>query len=159
SCWQREWLSGPRLTSQLAYWQDQLAGIPALLDLPTDRPRPSVQTFSGRTHYFAIQSALVDCLKALGPACGTTLFMTLLAGFPLLRRANRAEDPVFVSFPFATRRSQDLEPLIGFFVNTLVLRVEFAEDPSGHDLLAQVRRTCLEAYRHQDVPFERLVEA
>jgi amino acid adenylation domain-containing protein/non-ribosomal peptide synthase protein (TIGR01720 family) len=159
ACWQREWLSGQRLTSQLAYWQQQLAGIPLLLELPTDRPRPPVQTFSGGTAYFSIPPDLVDRLKLLGQACGTTLFMTLLAGFAALLARYSGQETVAVGSPIANRRSKELEPLIGFFVNTLVLRVEFAGDPSGRDLLLQVRRTCLEAYRHQDVPFERLVEA
>ena len=159
ACWQREWLSDARLISQLAYWQDQLAGLPALLELPTDDPRPAVQTFAGKTHYFTIPSALVDDLKIIGQACGATLFMTLLAGFAALIARYSSQDTVVVGSPIANRRRKELELLIGFFVNTLVLRIDLAEDPSGRELLAQVRRTCLEAYRHQDVPFERLVES
>ena len=159
ACWQREWLSGPRLDAQLAYWRKQLADLPALLELPTDRPRPPVQTFAGSVHYFTLEAGLVERLKALGQGAGATLFMVLLSGFAALLSRYSRQNSVAVGSPIANRGRVELEPLIGFFVNTLVLRAEFGDDPSGRALLARTRQTCLNAYRHQDVPFERLVEA
>jgi len=159
ACWQRQWLSGPRLDNQIAYWQKQLSGLPALLDLPTERPRPPIQTFTGSTHYFTLEAELLTQLKALNQAAGATLFMTLQAGFAALLARYSRQETVVVGSPIANRNRKELEPLMGFFVNTLVLRTEFTDALTGHELLAQVRHTCLEAYRHQDVPFERLVEA
>jgi amino acid adenylation domain-containing protein/non-ribosomal peptide synthase protein (TIGR01720 family) len=159
ACWQREWLDGPRLDGQLAYWREQLAGMPALLHLPTDRPRPPVQTFAGSVHYFTINAGLAERLKALGQHAGATLFMVLLSGFAALLSRYSRQDTVAVGTALANRRRPELEPLIGFFVNTLVLRNEFGDNPTGNALLARTRQTCLDAYRHQDVPFERLVEA
>ncbi len=159
ACWQRDWLSGPRLDGQIAYWQKQLSGIPALLELPTDRPRPPIQTFAGSTHYFTLEADLLTQLKTLSQTVGATLFMTLQAGFAALLTRYSRQQTVVVGSPIANRNRKELEPLMGFFVNTLVLRTEFADLITGRELLAQVRHTCLEAYRHQDVPFERLVEA
>lgn len=156
--WQRNWLSGSHLDNQLNYWKNKLAGVPALIDLPTDRPRPPVQTFSGAVHNFALPAELLTEVKALSQAAGCTLFMTLLAGFSaLLSRYSRQED-VVVGSPIANRTHPDLEPLIGFFVNTLVMRTSLGPETTGHELLAQVRNNCLEAFQNQDVPFERLVE-
>ena len=156
--WQRNWLSGSRLDNQLSYWKNKLSGVPALIDLPTDRPRPPVQTFSGAVHNFALPAELLSEVKALSQAAGCTLFMTLLGGFSaLLARYSRQED-VVVGSPIANRNHPDLEPLIGFFVNTLVMRTSLGPETTGHELLAQVRNNCLEAFQNQDVPFERLVE-
>lgn len=156
--WQRNWLSGSRLNNQLNYWKNKLAGVPALIDLPTDRPRPPAQTFSGAAHSFALPAELLTEVKALSQAAGCTLFMTLLAGFSaLLSRYSRQED-VVVGSPIANRTHPDLEPLIGFFVNTLVMRTSLGPETTGHELLAQVRNNCLEAFQNQDIPFERLVE-
>lgn len=156
--WQRNWLSGSRLDNQLAYWKNKLAGVPALIDLPTDRPRPPVQTFTGAVHNFALPADLLSEVKALSQAAGCTLFMTLLGGFSaLLARYSRQED-VVVGSPVANRNLKDLEPLIGFFVNTLVMRTTLGPDTTGHELLAQIKKNCLEAFQNQDVPFERLVE-
>jgi len=156
--WQRNWLSGPRLDHQLAYWKSKLAGVPALIDLPTDRPRPPVQTFSGAVHNFSLPADLLTEVKALSQVAGCTLFMTLLAGFSaLLARYSRQED-VVVGSPVANRNHKDLEPLLGFFVNTLVMRTTLGQETTGHELLAQVKKNCLEAFQNQDVPFERLVE-
>ncbi|MBP7336120.1 non-ribosomal peptide synthetase [Niveispirillum sp.] len=159
ACWQRAMLGGDRLDGQVAYWREKLDGIPALLTLPTDRPRPPVQTFTGRVHYFTLPPTLVEGVKALGKSTGTTLFMTLLAGFGALLGRYAGQETVVIGSPIANRRREEVEGLIGFFVNTLALRVDLAGNPGGRDLLAQVRQTCLEAFRHQDVPFERLVEA
>ena len=159
ACWQRDWLSGARLDGQLSYWRRTLDGIPALLTLPTDRPRPPVQTFAGRTHYFTLPADLLERLKALGQGAGATLFMTLLAGFGALLARYSGQNTVAVGSPIANRRTEEVERLIGFFVNTLVMRVDLDGGLTGRGLLAQVRQTCLDAFRHQDVPFERLVEA
>lgn len=156
--WQRNWLSGSRLDNQLAYWKNKLAGVPALIDLPTDRPRPPVQTFTGAVHNFSLPADLVAEVKTLSQAAGCTLFMTLLGGFSaLLARYSRQEE-VVVGSPVANRNHQVLEPLIGFFVNTLVMRTTLGPETTGHELLAQIKKNCLEAFQNQDVPFERLVE-
>lgn len=157
--WQREWLSGARLEAQVEYWKTQLRGVPTLLELPTDHPRPAIQSFVGQTYNFSLNKNLLAALKTLSQASGTTLFMTLLAGFSaLLARYSRQED-VVVGSPVANRTRKELEPLVGFFVNALVFRSTFTENMTGIELLKQIRQTCLDAYKHQDVPFERLVEA
>ena len=157
--WQREWLSGARLDAQVDYWKTQLKGVPTLLELPTDHPRPAVQSFVGQTYNFSLKKNLLSALKSLSQAAGATLFMTLLAGFSaLLARYSRQED-VVVGSPVANRTRKELEPLVGFFVNALVFRSTFNENMTGLELLKQLRQTCLDAYKHQDVPFERLVEA
>ncbi|WP_413206152.1 amino acid adenylation domain-containing protein [Rhodospirillum sp. A1_3_36] len=163
ACWQRDWLKGARLDAQLSYWQSKLDGLPEVLTLPTDRPRPRMQTFNGRVHYFTLPADLLTRLKALSQTGGATLFMTLLAGYGALLGRYAGQATVAVGTPVANRRREEVEGLIGFFVNTLVMRLDLGEGLDGglggHDLLAQVRRTCLDAFRHQDVPFERLVEA
>ncbi len=159
ACWQRRRLRGRRLDDALSYWRDKLAGVPALLALPTDRPRPPVQTFAGRTHYFTLPAELVGRLRALGQEEGATLFMTMLAAYAALLGRYARQTVVTVGSPVANRDTPEVEGLIGFFVNTLVIRVDLIETMTGRDLLAQLRGTCLEAFRHQDVPFERLVEA
>lgn len=156
--WQRQWLSGSRLDNQLAYWKKKLAGVPALIDLPTDRPRPPVQTFSGAVHNFVLPSALLVEVKALSQAAGCTLFMTLFGGFSALLARYSRQDDVVVGSPVANRNHKDLEPLIGFFVNTLVMRTSLGPKTTSHELLAQIKNNCLEAFQNQDVPFERLVE-
>jgi amino acid adenylation domain-containing protein len=157
--WQRAWLAGGELERQLAWWRDHLAGAPALLALPTDRPRPAVRRFRGGTVPVAFPSALAGRLTALGRDSQATLFMVLLAGFSALlgRLANR-EDLV-VGSPVANRQRAEVEGLIGFFVNTLALRADLAGEPSFAKLVDRVRTVTLGAYAHQDVPFEKLVEA
>ncbi|MFC7622941.1 amino acid adenylation domain-containing protein [Microlunatus sp. GCM10028923] len=155
--WQREHLSGDRLDQQLAYWTEQLDQLPTL-QLPTDRPRPDVQTFTGRTIAFTLPTGTTDRLRPLAARAGATPFMALLTGFAaLLHRITRQTDLVLGS-PIAGRTRVELEPMIGFFVNTLVLRLDFSDDPSFGEALQRVRDTCLAAYAHQDVPFEKLVE-
>ena len=155
---QRHWLESEPYRHQLGYWTTKLAGAPAVLDLPTDRPRPAVQSYRGGRETFALPEARLSALRALSTRAGVTLYMTVLAAFQalLFRYTGRAD--IVVGTPIAGRNATDLEPLIGFFVNTLVLRTDFSGDPSFRVLLAQVRQTALEAYAHQDVPFEALVE-
>jgi amino acid adenylation domain-containing protein len=159
AAWQRGWLQGAVLEGQLGYWQEQLAGAPGLLELPTDRPRPAVQGFRGASVAFALEAELTQGLKVLSHRAGVTLFMTLLGAFMVvLARYSRQED-IVVGSPIANRTHSQTEGLIGFFVNTLVLRVDLAGDPPVEELLRRVRRVALEAYAHQEVPFERVVEA
>ncbi|MCP4656487.1 MAG: amino acid adenylation domain-containing protein, partial [bacterium] len=156
--WQRHWLSGAVLERQLGYWREQLAGL-SVLELPTDRPRPAVQSFRGAAESFTLPAAVHQQLAELSRGHGCTLFMTLLAAFQaLLRRYTGQADPA-VGSPIANRNRAEIEGLLGFFVNTLVLRGDLSGDPSFTRLLARVRDAALEAYAHQDVPFEQLVEA
>lgn len=157
--WQQEWLKGERLSSQLSYWTKQLEGIPALLELPTDLPRPSVQAFEGQVYNFTLDQSLLTKLKTLSQKSGVTLFMTLLSGFSALLWRYSGQDDVVVGSPIAGRNKKELEPLIGFFINSLVFRTTFTQGMTGTDLLTKTRQTCLDAFQHQDVPFERLVEA
>ncbi len=157
--WQREWLSGEILATQLNYWQAQLAGIPSLLQLPTDRPRPSIQTYRGNTQTFSLNSDLTKQLQTLSRTSGTTLFMTLVAAFATLLHRYSGESDILIGTPIANRTRGEIEGLIGFFVNTLVLRTQVENNPSFEELLTQVRETTLQAYQHQDLPFEQVVEA
>jgi amino acid adenylation domain-containing protein len=156
--WQRQALQGPALTASLAYWTQQLTGAPPVLDLPTDRPRPSVQTYRGAQHPFVLPAGLVADLLALSRRAGVTLFMTLLAAFQVLLHRLSGENDIVVGSPIAGRTRRELEPLVGIFVNTLALRTSLADDPSFWDLLGRVRRVTLGAYEHQELPFEQLVE-
>jgi amino acid adenylation domain-containing protein/FkbM family methyltransferase len=156
--WQRQWLQGEVLQSQLDYWKNQLADTSALLKLPTDYPRPPVQRFQGRTEYFQLSPRLTAQLKDLGQRRGVTLFMVLLAAFAtLLFRYSQQRDLV-IGTPIANRTHDQVEPLIGFFVNTLALRVHLEGNSRFLELLKQVRQTALDAYAYQDIPFERLVD-
>jgi amino acid adenylation domain-containing protein len=156
--WQRRWLQGKRLQEQLAYWKEQLSGSPAVLELPTDQPRPAVQTFRGATERFTLPADLAESLRALSRQEGATLFMTLLAAFgAVLSRYSRQED-ICVGTPIANRTRTETEGLIGFFVNTLVMRMDLSGQPSFRDLLHRVQEVALGGYAHQDVPFEQLVE-
>lgn len=156
--WQRDYLSGDRLKTHLDYWRQKLEGIPPLLALPTDRPRPAIQTFKGKTTRFMLSAELTQQLKALSQQSQSTLFMTLLSAFSiLLARYTHSED-IVIGSPIANRQQRELEPLIGCFVNTLVLRAQLKGNPTFEEVLAQVRQTALEAYERQDLPFERLVE-
>jgi amino acid adenylation domain-containing protein len=156
--WQRELLRGGELERQLDYWRTQLAGAPPLLELPTDRPRPGVQGFAGKTQSFVLGQPLTEELKALSRREGVTLFMTLLAAFQTLLSRYSGQEDVVVGTPIAGRQRLETEGLIGFFVNTLALRSDLSGEPSFRELLKRVRETTLGAYTHQDVPFEKLVE-
>jgi len=157
--WQRDWLQGDVLQKQLTYWQQQLKDAPDLLVLPTDRPRPAVQTFNGAHIEFALSVELTAKLTKLSQQQGVTLFMTLLAAFnTLLHRYTGTED-ILVGTPSANRDRSEIEGLIGFFVNTLVMRTDVSGNPSFSELLTRVREVAMEAYTHQHLPFEMLVEA
>ncbi|MEC4813807.1 MAG: amino acid adenylation domain-containing protein, partial [Scytonema sp. PMC 1069.18] len=157
--WQRQWLQGDVLESQLAYWKQQLANAPTLLSLPSDRPRPAVQTFRGRNQSFAFSKELGEALKLLSQREGATLFMTLLTAFNILLYRYAGQEDILVGSPIANRSRHEVEALIGFFVNTLVLRTDLSGNPSFRELLSRVKATTLAAYSHQDVPFELLVDA
>ncbi|HEX8920580.1 MAG TPA: condensation domain-containing protein, partial [Pyrinomonadaceae bacterium] len=155
--WQREWLKGEVLERQLDYWKQQLSGA-ATLELPTDRPRPVIQSTRGAHEDFALNSHVTEGLKRLSQQHGATLFMTLLAAWQTLLSRYSGQDDISVGTPIAGRNRRETEELIGFFVNTLVLRTDLAGDPSFTELLKRVREVALGAYAHQDVPFEKLVE-
>ncbi|MCG6135477.1 MAG: non-ribosomal peptide synthase/polyketide synthase [Nostoc sp. LLA-1] len=157
--WQRQWLVGEVLKSQLSYWKEQLANAPTFLPLPTDRPRPAVQTFNGAHLEFTLSVELTQKLVKLSQQQGVTLFMTLLAAYNTLLYRYTAQEDILVGTPVAGRDRTELESLIGFFVNTLVMRTNLAENPSFNELLPRIREMALSAYAHQDLPFEMLVEA
>lgn len=156
--WQRRQLRGAAFTDQLAYWTKRLAGAPPLLALPTDRPRPSAQTGRGASQTFAVSRELGVALRALGQREEATLFMVLLAAFQVLLARYTGLDDIIVGSPVAGRTRVQLESLIGLFVNTLVMRTDVSGSPMFLALLRRVRQDALDAYAHQDVPFERLVE-
>ncbi len=157
--WQRQWLQGDVLQSQLNYWQQQLKDAPALLSLPTDRPRPAVQTFAGAYQEFVLSVELTEKLKKLSQEQGCTLFMTLLAAYDTLLYRYTGQEDILVGSPIANRDRSEIEGLIGFFVNTLVMRSNLAGNPTFSELLSRVREVALSAYAHQNLPFEMLVEA
>ncbi len=157
--WQRGWLAGEVLERQLEYWRGQLAGAPAVLELPTDRPRPSMQSYRGASYDFRVPKALTERLYALSQRAGATLFMTLLAAFKVLLYRYSGQRDLCVGTPIANRTRVEVEGLMGFFVNTLVLRTQLSGGLSFTELLGRVREVCLGAQAHQDLPFERLVEA
>ncbi len=157
--WQRNWLQGDVLQTELSYWQQQLANAPALLSLPADRPRPAVQTFNGAHQEFTLSKELTARLAQLSQQQGVTLFMTLLAAFDTLLYRYTGQEDILVGSPIANRNRTEIEGLIGFFVNTLVMRTNLSGDPSFSELLGRVREMAMDAYSHQDLPFEMLVEA
>ncbi|MCP9294067.1 MAG: condensation domain-containing protein, partial [Planktothrix agardhii LY1] len=157
--WQREYLQGEILQNQLNYWQKQLAAAPALLHLPSDRPRPPEQRFEGDRIRCLLSPELSQGLNRLSREKGVTLFMTLLTAFNILLNRYTGETDILVGTPIANRTRSELDGLIGFFVNTLVLRTDLARNPSFSEALKQVRETATDAYDHQDLPFEMLVEA
>ena len=161
--WQRQWLQGENqgfitIQNQINYWKQQLAAAPPLLELPTDRPRPSVQTFRGGCLSFQIDERLTASLKELSHKSATTLFMTLMAAYVTLLFRHSDQNDILIGTPIASRNYQELEGLIGFFVNTLVMRTRLEGNPSFEELLKQVRSVCRNAYANQDVPFEQIIE-
>lgn len=156
--WQRDKLSGDGLRESMDYWLDHLRGAPALLTLPTDRPRPAVAAYRGAVHYFNLPTPVVKRLTDVSQAHGATPFMVLLAGFAALLSRYSGQDDVVIGTPVAGRNHADLEPLIGFFVNSLALRISTAGSPGLRELLARVREVVLGGLAHADVPFEKLVE-
>ena len=156
--WQHHWLQGEALATQVAYWRQQLAGAPALLELPTDRARPAVQTFQGDRETLVLTKALTESLKSISRQEGATLFMTLLAAFNTLLFRYTGQPDIVVGTPIAGRNRAEIEGLIGFFVNTQAIRTQLTGELSFKELLAQVRGKVLEAHARQDLPFEKLVE-
>jgi aspartate racemase len=156
--WQRQWLTGEVLSAQIDYWKKQLDGAPPVLELPTDHPRPAVQSYRGAKHFVSLPPSLTESLQAISRASGVTLFMTLLAAFQTLLYRYSGQEDIVVGSPIAGRTQVETEGLIGFFVNTLVLRTELSGNPTFRELLERVRQVALGAYAHQDLPFEKLVE-
>ncbi|HEX6158888.1 MAG TPA: amino acid adenylation domain-containing protein, partial [Thermoanaerobaculia bacterium] len=157
--WQRQWMEeGGMLKQQLAYWEQKLGGIPESLDIVTDYPRPSEQDFAGAAHGFTLDAQLTARLKTLAEQQGATLYMILLAAFKTLLYRYTGQGDIVIGTPIANRQYDETEGLIGMFVNTLALRTQVEGDEAFADLLAKVRATCLEAYEHQDTPFEKVVD-
>ncbi|MFP1882292.1 amino acid adenylation domain-containing protein [Lonsdalea quercina] len=159
AAWQRQHLQGERMQEQQRYWVEQLRGAPDNLMLPTDRPRPPLQSFAGAYKTLTLDADLTQALKTLGQQHGCTLYMTLLAGWSALMSRLSGQDDIVIGSPIAGRDRQEIEPLIGMFVNTLALRVAVTPEMDTAALLAQVRRTTLAAQSHADIPFEQVVEA
>ena len=158
ACWQREWLQGEVLDKQLGYWKKQLGGEIPYLELPTDRPRATRRSFQGATLSFRFSPELTSKLYQLSRQEGTTLFMTLLAGFQLLLYRYTGQEELLVGTVIANRNRVEIEGLIGFFVNTLVMKGNLTGNPTFRELLGRVKASAIDAYDHQDLPFERLVE-
>jgi amino acid adenylation domain-containing protein len=156
--WQRKWLDCERLQPLLTYWKQKLQGELPVLNLPTDRPRPTVQTFKGDQAKLVLDSRLKQELEDLSRQQGVTLFMTLLTAFKILLYRYTGQTNILVGSPIANRSKAEIEQLIGFFVNVLVLRTDLSGDLSFLDFLGRVKSTALEAYAHQDLPLEKLVE-
>ncbi len=157
--WQRQWLQGQQMAESLAYWRRQLAGAPDLLELPTDRPRPLTQTYHGALLPVLGSRQATATLAALCQQEGVTLFMGLLALFQVLLARYSGQEDVVVGTPIANRTQAQTENLIGFFVNTLALRGDLSDNPTFRQVLARLREVTLDAYAHQDVPFEQIVDA
>ncbi len=156
--WQRSWLAGKVLEAQLEYWTKQLRGVPEL-ELPSDRPRPPAASQRGLERSTTVPKTTLEAVRALGRNEGATLYMTLLATFQVLLHRYTGQDDFAVGTPIAGRTRPELEGLIGLFVNTLVMRGDLSGDPGFRELLRRIRRTAIEAYSHQDLPFERIVTA
>jgi amino acid adenylation domain-containing protein/non-ribosomal peptide synthase protein (TIGR01720 family) len=158
AAWQREWLRGEALERQLAFWRGRLADAPGAIDLPVDRPRPPVWSGRGALHAFALSPEVAARVDAVARERGATPFMVLLAAFQLLLARWSGQETVVVGTPTASRQREETEGLIGFFVNMLALRADVRGDAGFAELLGQVRETALDAWAHQDLPFERLVD-
>src|SRR5439155_8754054 len=158
AAWQRERMPGDVHEKQLAFWKGQLASAPGLLELPTDQPRPGVQSFRGACETLVLPRELSERIKALGRREGVTLFMLLLAAFKVLLHRYTRQADILVGTPVAGRNQIETENLIGYFINTLVLRTDLAGTPTFREALQRVRRVTLDALAHQDLPFEKLVE-
>lgn len=155
--WQQQWLHGAELARQRAYWQQQLANAPSLLALPTDYPRPAHQQFKGGAVTFTVDMELTIALQTFSQQQGVTLFMTLYAAFAVLLARYSGQDDLVIGTTIANRRLREVEPLIGFFVNTLALRANLRDNPPFTLFLQQARQLLLDAYTHQDLPFEQIV--
>ncbi|HEX8920433.1 MAG TPA: condensation domain-containing protein, partial [Pyrinomonadaceae bacterium] len=155
--WQRQSLQGGGLTKQLTYWRKQLADLPTLR-LPLDRPRPPVQSYRGAHQHSEIKSEVYIPLRDLSQREGVTMFMVMMAAFKVLLHRYSGQDEIVLGVPIANRSRPELEKLIGFFVNILVMRTDLSGDPTFREVLQRVRKVSLEAYEHQDIPFEKLVD-
>ncbi|MCP4832673.1 MAG: amino acid adenylation domain-containing protein, partial [Gammaproteobacteria bacterium] len=158
SVWQRNWLDGEELDRQVLYWEEQLAGLPPLLELPWDRPRSAAMRYRGASVLRVLPVNLADELRALGRAQGCTLFMVMLAAFYVLLMRYSGREDLVLGTPMGGRPRTDLEGLIGFFINTVVLRADLSGDPTFAELMQAVRNIALEAHANQELPFEKLVE-
>lgn len=156
--WQRQWLSGARLAEQIQYWVERLKDAPTVLELPGDHPRPAIPTFRGARHAIAFPLSFTQALQTWSQQEGVTLFMTLLCAWNILLFRYSGHEDILVGSPVANRATPEVEKLIGFFVNTLVLRTDVSGNPTVRQLLQRVRQTALEAFAHQDVSFEQIVE-
>ncbi|HEX8688400.1 MAG TPA: condensation domain-containing protein, partial [Pyrinomonadaceae bacterium] len=156
--WQRERLEGGDLQRQLDYWEERLAGVPEVLELPTDRPRTSAGKHRGGSAAFRLSAEVTAALKAAARGEGATLFMALLAGFEALLYRHTGQETFAVGTPVAGREREELKDIIGFFVNTLALPADLSGDPTFGELLGRVRAETLGAFAHQEAPFERVVE-
>ena len=156
--WQRQWLQGQVLETQLSYWKQQLAGVPPVRQLPTDFARPHVQTFQGARENLVLSLPLSNALQALSRQEGVTLFMALLTAFQILLYRYTEQDDSTIGCHIANRNRNETKGLIGFFANMLVFRMDMSGNPSFQEMLSRTRKICLDAYARQDVPFEKLVE-
>lgn len=156
--WQRDWLGQSSVSQQLAYWKDKLRGNLPVLDLPTDHARPHLQTHAGARVVRTLAEDITHGLTAISQHEGVTLFMTLLAAFQTLLHRYSGQDDIIVGSPISNRPRSETEDLIGFFLNNLALRTDLSGDPTFREVLSRVRRTALDAYANQDVPFEKLLE-
>ena len=157
--WQRRRLDGEVLEDQLAYWRKQLAGAPTTLALPTDYPRPAVRSYRGAKQSVDLSASLTARLRALARGEGATLFMAVLAAFQALLARYTGQEDIVVGSPMSGRNRVETEGLIGLFLNTLAFRTDFSGNPTFRQLLSRVREVALAAYSHQELPFEKLVEA
>ncbi|MFP2912519.1 condensation domain-containing protein [Pyxidicoccus sp. 3LFB2] len=158
SVWQQEWMRGPELKAEQDWWREVLADVP-VLRLPTDRPRPPVQTYPGARLPVSVPRKLAEALAAVGRREGATPFMVLMAAWQSLMHAYSGQEDFAVGTPVAGRNRPEVEPLIGCFINSIALRADLSGDPTFRELLGRVRRSALGGFAHQEVPFEKLVDA
>jgi len=158
SVWQREWLRGSELQKQISFWKELLGSHPPVLQLPLDKPRPSVQTFPGEVAQVKYSVELCNRVRELAKTNGATMFMALLSAFKILMQRYSGQDDIVVGSPIAGRNRAESEALVGFFVNNMVLRTDLSGDPTFLEVLSRVKKMSLSAYAHQDLPFEKLVE-
>jgi amino acid adenylation domain-containing protein len=156
--WQRRWLAGELLETHLRYWEDRLAGAPPALEVPADHERPMFPSYRGAMHRFEVPGSVAAALASLGRSAGATLQMTLLAAFTMVLADATGTDDIVVGVTASGRTRRELEDLVGLFVNTLALRTDLSGDPSFQDVVRRVRRTTVEAFGHQDAPFDKVVE-
>jgi amino acid adenylation domain-containing protein len=159
AAWQREQMDSGLLADQLTFWQHELAGAPAVLELPTDRPRPALQSYRGARRTYRMESEQLGALKAFSLAHDATLYITLLAGWQVLLHRYSGQEDIVVGSPLANRDTPELEPLIGCFVNNVVMRGRLGGNPSFREFIRRTAATVLGAFDHREVPFDRVVEA